>query len=250
MGYHPPMPLPPFPAVCRSIDLIAKDVYDIRFSKAPGFQFKAGQYVMFDIPHPDNPADIQARAYSIASAPHEPEVRFVIRLLPGGRMSRFIVEKLKPGMELTMRGPLGIFTYKPDQLPVVLVGTSTGIGPYRSMIADAIERQDARPVDLVYGVRHEEDLFWEEELRALADKHPDMRLHIALTQPRSPHPLLRGEGEYFTGRVQHIIPQVITDITKRRVYLCGNPAMVKEVKQLCLNNWGLTKDRIHAEEYI
>lgn len=237
------MPLPPFPAVCTRIEFIAKDVYDIWFSKAENFQFKAGQYVMFDTPHPDNPEDIQARAYSIASSPSEPEVRFVIRLIPGGRMSRFIVEKLKVGTELTMRGPLGIFTYKPDDLPVVMVGTSTGIGPFRSMIVDAIERKDARPVDLVYGVRHEEDLFWENQLKELAAQHPDMRVHIALTQPK-------GEWKGLIGRVQQIVPRVITNIAERRVYLCGNPAMVKEVKGLCLNEWGLTKDKVHAEEYV
>lgn len=238
------MPLPSFTVTCTHVELIAHNVYDIRFTKADGFTYRAGQYVMFDIPHPDNPQDIQARAYSIASAPHEPQIRFVIRLLPGGRMSRFIVEKLKVGMDLTMKGPLGIFTFKPEeQTPVLLIGTSTGIAPFRAMLADAIERRDTRPVDLVFGARHEEDLFWVQELQALVAQHPNARLHVALSQPQDAWTGLKG-------RVQAVIPQLIPNLAERRVYLCGNPAMVKEVKALCVGDWGLAKDKVHAEEYV
>lgn len=237
------MPVPTYTVACTAKRLIAKDVYEVAFVKPAGFTFKAGQFVLWDVPLVENPADIQPRAYSIASAPSENELLFLIKLTPGGRLSRYLVEVLEPGTQVTMKGPFGFFTIKPEHTEeIVLVATGSGLAPFRAHLMDLTLAGDRRRCDVIFGVRHAEDLFWVEELQDFARRFPNVFVHIALTQPTD-------EWKGHRGRVQTLLTQIVTDITKKRVYACGSPNMTKDVKTLLLG-MGMTKDKVHVEGYI
>ncbi|MDB4978753.1 MAG: CDP-4-dehydro-6-deoxyglucose reductase [Candidatus Peribacteria bacterium] len=238
------MAVPTYSVSCISKTLIAKDVYDIRFAKPESFTFKPGQFILFDVPHADNPADIQARAYSIASTPGEQELLFAIKLTPGGRMSRWVEERCQAESALLMKGPFGNFVLDANTgRDFLFICTSTGNAPFRSMLLSALQSGDTRRMDLIYGVRAREDLFWKEEFEALAEKYPNFFVHIALS----------GAPENWAGhrgRVQTLVPQIAPDISGKSIYVCGNPEMTKEVKQLCLNEWGVMKADLHVEGFI
>jgi len=238
------MVTPQYQVRCTRNDVIARDIYETVFEKPAGFSFKAGQFILFDVPLPDNPADIQPRAYSIASAPGEKELLFVLKLIPNGRMSRYLVEALKPGMELTMKGPFGFFVIPEHATKdLFFICTSTGNAPFRSQIVDLLAKGYAGRIDLVYGVRSEEDLFWREEFEELAQRHPNFSLHLSLTKPSA-------SWSGHVGRVQTVVPLVAPSLAGKHVYVCGSPDMTKEVKQLCLNEWGVDKADLHVEGYI
>lgn len=238
------MATPTFTITCLSNELIAKDIYEVRFAKPEGFTFKPGQFILFDIPHPDNAEDIQARAFSIASTPNEKELLFVIKLTPGGRASRWVSHKLKVGGTIVMKGPFGFFTIKDDDTKDVLfICTSTGNAPFRSQILALLEKADGRRIDMIYGVRSEEDLFWQQELTELSQKHPNFTVHFTLTQPSD-------AWTGHRGRVQTLVPLLAKDVALRSVFVCGSPNMTKEVKQLCLEQWGVQKQNLHVEGYI
>ncbi len=239
------MPVPTYTVRCTENTLIARDVYQVRFAKPEGFMFKPGQFILFDVPHPDNKEDIQARAYSIASTPDEPDLLFAIKLTPGGRMSRWLVEKITPGKSsFVMKGPFGTFVVDPNpDRELLFLCTSTGNGPFRSQIKAALEAGDRRPMDLIYGVRSEEDLFWEQEFTQLANQYDTLSLHFCLSQ---------GSDAWtgHRGRVQTLIPQVVRDFSRKSLYACGSPVMTKEIKELALTQWGMTKKDVHVEGYI
>lgn len=238
------MPVPSYTAELVSCRNIARDIYELIFKKPEGMTFKAGQYVIFDVPAPDNPTDLQARAYSIASAPHESNLLFIIKLTPNGRMSRWILGGPKPGATLPMKAPFGIFTLDPaSSKNLLLIGTSTGIAPYRAHIMELIESKDKRRIDLVYGARSKADLFWLDVLADLKERHGNMGVHFGLTS---------GEADWdgHHGRVQTIVPEIIKDFSSVRAYVCGNPDMVKETKDLCLGTWSIPKPDVKWESYI
>ncbi|MEI8230025.1 MAG: FAD-binding oxidoreductase [Candidatus Peregrinibacteria bacterium] len=237
------MPLPTFLTHCTSYREIARDVIEFTLTKPEGFTFKAGQFVMFQVPLKDKPEDLQGRAYSIASSPDESELLFLIKLKEGGRASRWVRDDLHVGSEVTMQGPLGNFILKEGDHDLLFIGTSTGVVPFRSQILSALSKGEARRIDLVYGVRSEEDVFWQEEFTKIAKQHPDFHAHIALSQPS---PSWAG----LTGRVQIVTPSAVPDVAGRSVYVCGNPAMVEEVKTAALGPWGVAKERLHVEGYV
>src|SRR3989344_5478756 len=148
------MPVPSFIIACKKNERIANDIYEIAFEKPEGFNFVAGQYILFDVPLIENSADIQTRAFSIASSPNESDLIFAMKLKAGGRASRWIVEALKPGMKARMQGPFGRFLLDPQtNKDIVMIGTSTGIAPYRSQLKTYLETKSGGRIDLIFGAR-------------------------------------------------------------------------------------------------
>jgi NAD(P)H-flavin reductase len=219
-------------------------VYEFAFEKPQNFSFKAGQFVLFDVPLIDKLDDIQTRAMSIASSPDENELLFVAKLIEGGRASRWIEEKLKPGDTMRIQGPLGFFTLQEGITKEYLfICTSTGAAPFRSQIRTALKSGDTRRMDLIFGARTEEDLFWQKEFEELSHEYPNFFLHFALSNPSE-------SWAGHRGRVQTLVPQIVKDFSNKHVYVCGNPDMTTEVKKLCLDQWGIGKKDLHVEGYI
>ncbi|MEK7591429.1 MAG: FAD-binding oxidoreductase, partial [Patescibacteria group bacterium] len=173
------MPVLSHIVACKRNERIARDIYEIVFEKPAGFDFLAGQYVLFDVPHLENPGDMQTRAFSIASSPDESELLFAMKLKPGGRASRWIEERLKSGMTARMQGPFGRFILDPKlEKDILMIGTSTGVVPYRSQLLTLLPALKQR-IDLIYGVRSEEDLFWADMFESLAKKYENFFMQIA-----------------------------------------------------------------------
>jgi ferredoxin-NADP reductase len=239
------MAVPTFTITCRQNTCIAPGVYEIVFAKPEGFTFKAGQFVLFDVPLVGNPSDIQPRAYSIASTPSEPELLFVIKLTPGGRTSTWIEQALTVGTQVVMKGPFGVFTleHKKTAKDYVFMCTGAGVAPFRSQIKAALEAGDKRKMDLIFGARSKGDLFWIDQFEALSKRFPNFTLHISLTS---------GEPDWHghRGRIQVIAPQIITNPSNVSAFICGAPEMVKDVKTHCIEQWGMPKADVHAEGYI
>lgn len=238
------MPVPSYQIHCTRNIPIARGIYEFAFEKPAALTFKAGQFVLFDVALIDHPTDIQTRALSIASSSGEPELLFVNKNKEGGRISRWITEKLQPGMEMRIQGPFGNFLLDAQtDKEYLFIATSTGIAPFRSQVMEALARGDTRRMDIVYGVREEQDLFWKEELEALAQKYDNLFVHIALSQPTS-------QWTGHKGRVQTLVPLIVKDFSRKSVYVCGSPEMTKELKQTCLEQWGMEKKDLHVEGYI
>lgn len=238
------MPVPSYQLRCIRNERIANGIYEFRFERPAMFDFKAGQFVLFDVGLIDNPADIQTRALSIASSPNEPELIFVNKQKEGGRASTWIEKMLNPGSIVRTQGPFGNFRIdESSDKPFLFIATSTGVAPFRSQILDMTRRGMTKRMDIVFGVRNEEDLFWKEELEQIAQEHAHIFVHIALSQPSN-------EWTGHRGRVQTLVPLIAPDLTARQIYVCGSPDMTKDVKRLCLEEWHVEKKDLHVEGYI
>lgn len=254
------MPLPTFSARCITHRKIAHEIFEFTLEKPQGFSFRAGQFVMFQVPLFDNPSDVQSRAFSIASAPSEPELLFVAKIKEGGRAGRWISEMLRAGDAVTWQGPLGIFTLAPHptlSLPkgsgagvapqgeqkLLFLATCSGVAPLRSQIVEALHAGDTRVMDLVFCVRNEEGVFWQQSFEDLQREYPNVHVHLTLSKPSV-------EWRGLAGRAQDTAARVISDLAERSIYVCGGPEMVKAVKEKALTEWKIPKERIHAEDYV
>lgn len=238
------MAIPFYHLRCLEKRLIALATYELRLEKPAGMTFKPGQFVLFDVPSLTDPGDVQPRAFSIASHPDESDLCFCIKLKEGGRASLWLEKALKVGDTVTVKGPFGNFVlHEHDAAPLLFLCTGAGVAPFRSMIMDRLRRASDSVIDLVFGVRKEEELFWVDDFSRLAAAHPSLRVHVALSRPS---PMWSG----LTGRIQQVAPGVVPDYKDRIVYVCGNPDMTTEVKKLCLEAWGIPKERLHVEGYI
>lgn len=237
------MPTPSYQITCTKNEKIADGIYEIFFTKPEGFTFKPGQFVLFDIPLVDDLNDIQTRAFSVASSPKEDQLIFAMKMKEGGRASRWIEELLKEGDEVRMQGPFGNFMLDTEtEKDWLLICTSTGVAPFRSQLVSYLPEQTRR-IDLIFGVRNEGDLFWQEWFENLAKAHENFFVHFALSQPTD-------DWKGHKGRVQTLAPLIGDDFTNKKVYVCGNPAMTGDLKKICLEDWGIEKQDFHMEGYI
>ncbi len=234
-----------FVLTCLEKILVAPGVYQLTFRKPEDFVFKAGQFVLFDVPLAERPHDIQPRAYSIASAPNEEELLFVVKLKEGGRASLWVEQVLNADSTVRIQGPFGLFTLKPEEKSCIFIATGAGNAPFRSQITQALlYDHDMRPLFFLFGVREEIDLFWHDHFLALQKKFPNFQYLPTLSGVDV------GSWKGLRGRVQMHLPSVVQRAPNSGIYICGAPDMVKETKELCINQLQIPKAKVHAEGYI
>lgn len=238
------MPIPRYQITCTEKQLLAHNTYALRFTKPDGWTFKPGQFLLVDVPLLDTPTDMQTRAYSIASTPTEREILLGVKLKAGGRASTWVEQMVEVGTTATIQGPFGNFTLPAASTkPYLFLATGAGIAPFRSQILELLERDESYPIDLLFGVRDETELFWNNEFEDLARAHERFSFHLTLT--RAPD-----SWNGHRGRVQTLVPGIAPDVASRTIYACGNPDMTKELKSIALEQWGVAKPDLHIEGFI
>lgn len=212
---------------------IAKDVFELTFTKPVGFVFSAGQFVQFLIPHEGK---IQNRSYSISSTPADPTLQFCVKKVENGLGSAFF-EHMNVGDSADVKGPLGRFVINNETEKHTFIATGVGLAPIMGMIRDELKnKKHTTPLHLIFGVRTTSDIFWAEELEELNSLFPHFTYTTCLTQA----------DESWSGAQGRVTTQ-LTDIdSQTRYYVCGSAQMVLDVKNL-LTQKDVPVTHIHFE---
>lgn len=219
------------------VDAVARDTFVYRLALDAPLPFAAGQFVNLSVPDAKPRGE---RSYSVWSSPRETDtMELCVKLFEGGAASEFL-RRSRVGDVLALRGPFGHFTLRPGDEPVVFVATATGLAPFHSMLLDRAAEGDARPFRLYFGVRSQDDLFALDTLARLKTDLPDFDFRLCLSRPKPGWPGTEG-------RVTRALADDFPAPTQR-FYLCGNSAMIDEVREL-LKSRGLDRKRIHVEKY-
>ena len=182
----------------------------------------AGQHVDVRLTAPDG---YQAtRSYSIASAGPQPRLELAVDRLPDGEVSPYLVDDLRVGDQLELRGPLGgWFVWKPELTqPVQLIAGGSGVVPLVAMIRSHAASGATTPMQLLYSVRTAEDRFFAEELGALPNVTYQYTRAVPAGWPSAP------------GRVT---PEILAAATlpasdSPAVFVCGPTGFVEAVADI------------------
>ena len=242
------MPPPPtFDVRLARARMLSANVRELGFDRVDGarFDFQAGQWVSLVLPLAEGEA---RRAYSIASPPEGGTGwEVAITKVSGGPGSTFLHE-LPIGGTLRAIGPQGFFT-RPRGAghPSLFVGTGTGVTPLRSMIRDALASGETSPMTLLFGVRHESDRLYREELEALEAKHANFHAFYTISQPT---PAWQGRTGYVQTHVEKLWRDLdATGAGAPHVYICGLERMVGAVRDLMRKQMGVDRKQVHSERY-
>ena len=228
----------------EKVEQCTRDVKTLHFRMVdpPCVAFIAGQFISIEIIEvKDGKRRTNNRAYSIASAPEEADrIDLCVNWVRGGPGSSYL-HTLRPGDRMTFLPPTGDFTVKPAGHALIFVATGTGIAPIRSMIRSRLAAGDPRPITLLWGLRSEEDLYYQEEFSELSNRHPQFQAVTTLSKPSTGWTGARG-------RVTALLPQYVEAVADAQVYLCGGGAMIRDARTL-LQSAGLKKSAIHYERF-
>lgn len=186
----------------------------------------AGQHVDVRLTAPDGYTAV--RSYSIASAGTGERVQLAVDRLPTGEVSPYLVDDLRPGDELELRGPLGgWFVWRPtDTDPVQLIGGGSGIVPLMAMIRSHAASGSTVPFRLLYSVRSPSDVFFADELASLASPYLDVKFVYTREAPEGwPVPPERVTREVVEAAT--LSPSALPT-----VFVCGPTGFVETVANI------------------
>lgn len=133
------------------------------------------------------------RSYSIASGPSDAQIEITVERLDDGEVSPYLVDEVRPGDQLELRGPVGGYFVWQDSPggPLLLVAGGSGIVPFRSMLRHHRSIHSTVSVRLLYSVRTPADLIYGEELMRVATSD---EIDVSLTYTRVQPPGWNGYG--------------------------------------------------------
>ena len=222
-------------------------LFSLTVTRPPGFKFVPGQFarlgLALDPAAPETPNEW--RAYSMVSAPNENALEFYSVLVPDGKFSPPMAQ-LGVGDALWINnsvfGFLTLDTFA-DGDDLWLLATGTGLSAYLSMLRDPATFTRFKRIVLVHGVRYALELAYRDELLSLMQRHAGQLTYLPittqepLTQGLSPSLSLNGLAParlttlLRTGELEQRAGASL-DPSQARIMLCGNPAMVTEMRGL------------------
>ena len=206
--------------------------------------FKPGQFITFRFQDGQGPF---RRSYSLGNLPTTNHWEFYVALFDGGRGSSQLL-RLAIGDRVTIDPPTGIFTL--DKRPgkrLVLIATSTGVVPFRSM-RHQLEQllAEDHQISLLQGVRSSEYLLFRDEWYDLLSTHDGFEYVPCFSRPQSSQECQRYGAIH--GPVQTALTRLPLISPENQYFLCGNPDMVTETEAL-LHQSGVGLHQIMVEAF-
>ena len=185
------------------------------------------------------------RSYSIASAPEDGYLVLTVERLEDGEVSAYLVDELRPGDELELRGPVGGYFVWEESLggPLLLVGGGSGVVPLRAMLRHHRAIESVVPLRLLYSARSLDEIIYHDELMRLAAfDEIDIRFTLTRAQPEGWH-----------GYARRIDRELLSEVAwplsdEPLVYICGPTGFV-EAAASALVDLGHHSPRIRTERF-
>ncbi|MFE6500977.1 1,2-phenylacetyl-CoA epoxidase subunit PaaE [Kitasatospora sp. NPDC057738] len=187
----------------------------------------------------------ERRSYSIC-APVGGPLRIAVREVPGGLFSRWLVREAKPGEEVEVLTPSGLFT---PELGVpadhVLLAAGSGITPMLSIAASVLAADLTSTVTLLYGNRRSDTVMFADELADLKDRYLGrfQLVHVLSRETRDAELL---SGRLDPERVRALLAALVDVGSVGHWWLCGPFGMVTGAKDL-LAELDVPGERVHQE---
>ena len=168
-----------------------------------------------------------------------------VERLDDGEVSPFLVDELRTGDELELRGPIGgYFVWETARGgPLLLVAGGSGVVPFRAMLRHHRASGSAVPVRLLYSARSLHDVIYRDELTRITGNN-EIDVHFTLT---------REQPAGWRGYRRRIDQELLADVAwpavdRPLVYVCG-PTDFVETSAAALVALGHEPGRIRLERF-
>lgn len=240
--------------------------FDFVLDGMESFPFSSGQFI--SAVAMDKNGKQQTRAYSIASAAQANRFELCVNRVENGFFSNYLSD-LNEGDTVQVHGPHGHFVLHEPVTDSILIATGTGVAPMRGYVQwlfpeNGPDRSNGKDIWLVYGTRHETDIYYQEEFEALARRVPNFHYLPTLSRAQDSWTGLRGHVQaHVAGIVEQRAarlglplpsPEVDPTVPPRDLhfdiyaYICGLNFMVSHVREM-LAGYGWHRRQIVFERY-
>lgn len=199
---------------------LTAETHELTFRAKRPVAFTPGQYVELTLPHSGVDGRGTRRTFSISSPPNDDgRMAFTLRVPEKSSTFKKALLALEPGDRVHGTGVGGDFVWPSDlATPLLLVAGGIGITPFLSQLRHEAERDAV----LVYGASSPDEVPFTEELAGV---------RVVLVCPARPDHLPDGwtfvEAPFLSAQ---IIADAVPDLSDRRAYVSGPPAMINAVR--------------------
>ncbi|PND54257.1 2-polyprenylphenol hydroxylase [Mycobacterium sp. ENV421] len=186
-----------------------------------------------------------SRDFSMANMPDDSRrLEFFIRVYPDGEFSSYIGNGAQPGEQISLHGPRGKFVLRDNEHTPVFIAGGTGLAPVLAMLRQMAASQPNRPAVVIFGNTNLGDVFCTQELKALGQQLPNLRVHTSVINP---DPLWTGE----VGSVVEVADRVLREAKQAHFeyYYCGPPRMIEATTRM-LEAAGVPRELRHHEDFV
>jgi ferredoxin-NADP reductase len=230
---------------CISVTPEAPDVMTFLF-RSEGvnwFRYLPGQFVTLELPV--GPETV-FRTYTLSSSPSRPySLAVTVKAQTGSIGTRWMFDKLKPGMKLKALGPFGDFSYvrHPGE-KYLFVSAGSGVTPMMSMVRDMSDRAPLSDIAFINCSRSPSDIVFRHELEYLARFMPKLSLGF-IVEGCGRTDLWSGlKGMIDKAKIALLSP----DFMDRTVFCCGPEPFMAAVRSM-LEASGFDMARYHQESF-
>ena len=128
------------------------------------------------------------RSYSIANPREGQTVTITVELVADGEVSPYLIEELRVGDRIELRGPIGGYFIWEDRLddPLLLVGGGSGVVPLMAIVRSRVTAGSDAPILYLSSARSLDRLIYAEELARLASEQDGLEVVHTLTRSQPP----------------------------------------------------------------
>lgn len=221
---------------------VATDTYDFVFQTNQSFSFEPGQYLEWTMPHeiPDDRGN--RRYFTIASSPTEKDIRMGVKFYPSSSSYKKTLGSMNLGETIVASQRAGDFTLpKNKKQKLVLIAGGIGITPFRSMMKYMVDKQDMRPVTLIYSNKTLSDIAYTNIIDQAVSL--GMKAVYTLTDTDKLPPVWNGQKGFIN---EDMIRTEVPDFTERIFYISGPHAMVTATEET-LRKMGIKQSQIKID---
>lgn len=228
-GFHPLR----VTRVVRETAEAASFTLDVPAELRGAYAYEAGQFLTFRF-RIDGQRHL--RSYSMSSSPAvDADLAVTVKRVPGGLVSNWMNETLRPGDVVEATVPAGAFCLRPGDGEVVAFAAGSGITPVFSLLKTALATTTRR-VRLLYANRDRDAVIFGADLDALVERYAD-RLEVV-------HHLDVEQGFVDADALAPFVEAA----AGAECYICG-PTPFMDIAEGGLLAHGVAAARIHIERF-
>ena len=206
------------------------------------FSYLPGQFLTLTLPVGEKPI---RRSYTISSSPTQGYYcEITVKREEHGAGSGYLHDRVKVGDTIEVQAPSGKFVFTGTEADsVVLIAGGVGITPMMSITRAMTDMAWEGDIYFIVACRDPEHFIFEEELRRLRARHPNLYVFAAMSR------LDQDLDGYRKGRLSpELLAEWVPEIASRRIHVCGPPAMMDAVKAM-LAELDVPQDNLHTESF-
>ena len=175
--------------------------------------FRPGQHVLLEL---EIDGARQGRCFSLSQAPRaDGLLRLTIKRKDGGPVSS-AAHVLQAGQVVRLSRAQGEFAPRTSDSKLLMLSAGSGITPMISHLHAFASAGSTRDVVLLHSSRNEADLIFADELRQLASRWPQLRVHL--------------HGTQANGHLDHpAFAASVPDWAEREALLCGPDGFMRAI---------------------